>query len=42
MKFKSKSYRFLRLKKYNQRIIQRLKLNAAKDNGYLDTNHKWA
>ena len=42
MKFKFKGYRFLRLKKYNQRIMRHLKIKAAKSNATMDTNHKWA
>jgi len=42
MKIKSKSYRFLRLKKHNQLIMRRLKLKAAKGSDAIDTNHKWA
>ena len=41
MKFKFKSYRFLRLKKYNQRIMRHLKMKAAKGSTTIDTNHKW-
>ena len=41
MKIKFKSYRFLRLKKYNQRIMWHLKMKASKNNATIDTNHKW-
>ena len=40
MKFKFKSYRFLRLKKYNQRIMRHPKMKAAKSNATIDNNHK--
>jgi len=42
MIYKFKSSRFLRLKKYNQQILQRLKFKASKDSNIIDTNHKWA
>ena len=42
MKFKFKGYRFLRLKKYNQRTMRHLKMKAAKSDATIDTNHKWA